>query len=425
MNSLQYVRYLLAALCLTHSAATLAEAHGSIDASVALDQQTQNVLQAIVDGDWLTANIDAKKLNARFPNYALGQLLYAETLQVVAGLPLKHESAKLYSLNYISLLLEAQARAAQPTPVAGTVPYTGTNKDSSSDTELLPAAVIRTGSTIDHIILVDLKRSYLMLFDTSDKQPRLVKRHYVASGLGGFDKRFEGDLKTPIGVYNIHGFRSDRSLPKLYGSGALMLDYPNSLDTLLGRAGSGIWLHGVPHDQKSRSPRSSEGCVTMANDYLLELYRTIDLQSTRVVLTDQIQWITPQLLASKQEQQVKLFERYRRAWTSMDIDDLHVLYNDGAWPLAAKQHGLAANLKRVNQTIPNTLPIEVQSRHARTLATIIPDTLSVIAVPGADGIVQMSFRHGEKNEIHTTLYWRKLSDGRWQIVQERNQDSGV
>ncbi|MEE9334939.1 MAG: L,D-transpeptidase [Granulosicoccaceae bacterium] len=412
---------------LLHSAAAHAEPHGSIDASVALDQQTQKVLHAIVDGDWATANSDAKKLNRRFPDYALGKLLYAETLQVAAGLSLKHNSEQRFSLNYISLLLEAQARAAQPSAVAGTFTAnsaSGNNYTDSNNTTRLPAAVIRTGSTIDHVILIDLKRSYLMLFDTSIDQPRLVKRHYVASGLGGYDKRFEGDLKTPIGVYNIHGFRSDRSLPKLYGSGALMLDYPNSLDKMLGRSGSGIWLHGVPHDQKSRSPRSSEGCVTMANDYLLELHHTVDLQATRVVLSDKIHWITPSLLASKQEQQINLFERYRQAWTDLNISALHVLYNDGAWPLAAEQHGLNANLKRVSQ-VNQTTPSKARSKHAHTLSKVTSDTLAVIEVPGTNGVVQMSFRHGDKNEIQTTLYWGQLSDGSWQIIQERSLDSGI
>ena len=413
-------RCLLVFLCTLYSAATYAEPHGSIEASVALDLQTQKVLQAIIDGDWATANNDAKKLSRRFPNYALGQLLYAETLHVAAGLPLRHSSEERFSLNYIGLLLEAQARAAQPSAIAGSI----AGNDDNDNTTNLPAAVIRTGSMIDHVMLVDLKRSYLMLYDTSSDQPRLIKRHYVASGLGGFDKRVEGDLKTPIGVYNIHGFRSDRSLPELYGSGALMLDYPNSLDKMLGRSGSGIWLHGVPHDQKSRSPRSSEGCVTMANDYLLELYQTINLQATRVVLSDKIQWVTPQQLASKQDQQIGLFEQYRKAWTDMDISALHGLYNDGAWPLAAEQHGLNVNVKRVSQA-DQTIRNRAQSKHAQTLAKITSDTLAVIEVPGANGIVQMSFRHGDKNEIHTTLYWRQLSAEQWQIVQEQNQDSGI
>jgi len=411
------LRVCLVALCLCNSSITSAEPHGSIDASAALDQQTQYVLQAIVEGDWATAQHNAKQLTERFPNYALGKLLYAETLQVAAGLPLKHQSENRFSLKYVRLLLEAKTRAAQPTPVAGIL------TQQSTTAELLPAALIHTGNTIDHIILVDLKRSYMMLYDTQHAEPRLIKRHYIASGLGGFGKRLEGDLKTPLGVYKIHGFRSDHSLPTLYGSGALMLNYPNSLDKLQGRTGSGIWLHGVPHDQKSRSPRSSEGCVTMANDYLLELRDSINLQSTRVVLSDDITWLTPEQLRHDKQQQLQLFERYRRAWTNMNLINLQALYNDGAWPLAAKQLGLSDNFKRVSQSSPTSK--QLKSKHAQTLAMINRDTLSSIVVPGSENIVQMSFQHGDKNEIHTTLYWQKQPGGHWQIIQEDNQQSGI
>ncbi len=418
-----FIRNLLVCICLLPSAAILAEPQGPIDASVALDLQTQKVLQAIVDGDWVTASEDAKKLSHQFPDYALGQLLYAETLQVTAGLPLRHNTEERFSLNYIGLLLEAQARATQPSAIAGSKNASGYS-EAGNNAVTFPAAIVHTGSTIDHVILVDLKRSYLMLYDTSNTEPKLIKRHYIASGLGGFDKRYEGDLKTPLGVYNIHGFRSDKSLPTLYGSGALMLDYPNSLDKMLGRSGSGIWLHGVPHDQKSRSPRSSEGCVTMANDYLLDLHQTINLHATRVVLSDEVNWVSPELLASKQKQHIDLFEQYRTAWTEMDITALYSLYNDGAWPLAAKQHGLDGDLKRVSQDT-QMIADQAQSKHAQTLANTTPATLAVIEVPGAGGIVQMSFRHGGKNEIHTTLYWRQLDNGQWQIVQELNLDSSI
>lgn len=412
------IKCILSAALLSLCHTTNAEPHGSIGASIALDHQTQNVLQAIVDGDWQTATALASQLSKRFPDYSLGHLLHAETLRVTSGLPLKHVSENLYSLDYMGLLLEAQARATQPTAIAGSV-------SAVTNPSLLPAAVIRTGSTVDKVIVVDLAESYLMLYDTSSELPQLIKRHYIASGLAGYDKHVEGDLKTPIGIYRIHGFRSDQSLPSLYGSGALMLDYPNALDKLQGRTGYGIWLHGVPHDQKSRAPRSSEGCVTMANDYLLELHRSIELQSTKVVLSNQVLWATPQQLAQSQERMTELFAQYRKAWIDHDLEDLHALYNDGAWRLAAKEHGLNANIKRVSQS--NV--VEAKSTHAHNLASLDTNTLSLMSVPNAqsaeDRVLQMSFRHGARNEIQTTLYWRQTETGQWQIIHESSDKSGV
>ena len=149
------------------------------------------------------------------------------------------------------------------------------------------------------------------------------------------------------------------------------------------------------------------------------------MQSTRVVLSNNVRWATPAQLADKQERLTELFEQYRRAWVDFNLDDLQVLYNDGAWPLAAKQHGLNANLKRVSQG--NTE--ESRSRHALTLADLDTDTLSLLSVPNAesadDPFILMSFRHGAKNEIKTSLYWRELETGQWQIVHERSDNTGV
>ncbi len=412
------IRCLLAAALLSWCHTANAVPHGSVDASIALDHQTEKVLQAIVDGDWQSANTLASQLTKRFPDYSLGHLLHAETLRVMSALPLQHTSEDLYSLDYMGLLLEAQVRAAQPTAIAGSI-------SAITNPSLLPAAVIRSGSEVNHVIVVDLAESYLMLYDTAGEHPRLIKRHYIASGLAGFDKYYEGDLKTPIGIYGIHGFRSDQSLPSLYGSGALMLDYPNVLDKLQGRTGYGIWLHGVPHDQKSRAPRSSEGCVTMANDYLLELHQTIELQSTKVVLSNQVRWATPQQLAQSQERMIELFAQYRKAWIDHNLDDLHALYNEGAWRLAAKAHGLDANIKRVTQSSA----VDTRSKHAHSLANLDTDTLSLMSVPNAQSpknrVIQMSFRHGARNEIQTTLHWRQTESGQWQIIHESSDTSGV
>ena len=71
------LRVLMAMLCLTLGITAYAEPHGSVDASIALDHQTENVLQAIVDGDWQSAATHANRLTKRFPDYALGQLLYS------------------------------------------------------------------------------------------------------------------------------------------------------------------------------------------------------------------------------------------------------------------------------------------------------------------------------------------------------------
>jgi murein L,D-transpeptidase YafK len=84
-------------------------------------------------------------------------------------------------------------------------------------------------------------------------------------------------------------------LADLYGDGAFPLNYPNEWDqTALNRGGHGIWLHGVPSNTYSRPPRSSDGCVVVANPDLKELSRWIKVGSTPVIITDRTDWVSRQ-----------------------------------------------------------------------------------------------------------------------------------
>lgn len=45
----------------------------------------------------------------------------------------------------------------------------------------------------------------------------------------------------------------------------------------MGRNGYGIWLHGTPSDTFSRPPRTSDGCVVLANTDLDEIARRLQV----------------------------------------------------------------------------------------------------------------------------------------------------
>lgn len=77
------------------------------------------------------------------------------------------------------------------------------------------------------------------------------------------DKQVEGDLKTPEGVYFVTG----PILAPLdfieYGSQAYALNYPNPVDKLKGKTGSGIWIHskGAPI-----ANQVTKGCIAIDLD---------------------------------------------------------------------------------------------------------------------------------------------------------------
>ena len=83
---------------------------------------------------------------------------------------------------------------------------------------------------------------------------QLVADHYASVGRLGIEKSTEGDQRTPLGVYYITSRLDGHQLTDFYGSGALLLNYPNEYDRRQGRTGGGIWLHGVPATVTPEAP---------------------------------------------------------------------------------------------------------------------------------------------------------------------------
>lgn len=273
----------LGSLCILCASAAQAAPHRPADDSRALDSQIEHVLDVLSYGDLDEAALHAEQLTQRFPRFKLGQWLHAEFSSVAAmELPQAGSEAD-WSEYQVDLMLEARTRLKT---YRHRINQTEKRRDN-----LTPRSLAHLGKDIRDAIVVDLARSELMHFKVNGGVPTLVQRHYISSGSAGFGKRLEGDLRTPLGVYRIRGYRSDSTLPELYGDGALTLDYPNALDRALGRTGSGIWLHGVPRSTHSRAPWSSEGCVTMSNDHLTDLMARVDRANTLVVLTDEVEWL--------------------------------------------------------------------------------------------------------------------------------------
>lgn len=384
-----------------------------------LDALTEQTLERMLSGDWVTATQLAEKLVESFPDFALGQLILAETHTVSALSEPLLSSLPDYSTVLIDLLLEARARLQRLEPSGNAV--------SNGDNQL-PTEIVQVGKHIDHVVLVDLSTSNLYLFDTTTAMPKLIKKHYISSGSSGFGKLFEGDLKTPLGIYRIHGFRSDDSLPSLYGSGALMLNYPNALDRSLGRSGSGIWLHGNPPSNRSRSPRSSEGCVTMANDHLLDLSEQINLSRTSVVLTDSIQWQNLSHAAIQRDRFQELFNQYRNAWLSNDIVDLVSLYMPDALPSSIRYAGGASARKAASEISTYSQLLAPAGIDLNALKNTRISDITLMLNPSSEDAqshLVMDFELGDSSSTRITLYWEQNTAGFWQIKREEIDAGGV
>ncbi len=114
------------------------------------------------------------------------------------------------------------------------------------------------------IIAINKSKKTMKLYHSKKHKQNLSLTQDVIVGKMG-DKQKEGDLKTPVGVYEI----KRRFVPEdnFYGPLAFVLSYPNNFDKLKNKNGHGIWIHGFPESNKTRDDMT-KGCIALKNDLL-------------------------------------------------------------------------------------------------------------------------------------------------------------
>lgn len=128
-----------------------------------------------------------------------------------------------------------------------------------------------------------------VIIDKSERRLTLLRGdtplHSYPIALGSAPKgpkRFEGDERTPEGVYSID-YRNSRSAFHL----ALRISYPNESDRVLAMEagldpGGQIMIHGLKNGQGWLGDRHlgddwTDGCIAVTNDQIEEIWSLVDL----------------------------------------------------------------------------------------------------------------------------------------------------
>lgn len=317
-------------------------------------------LQAMQSGQSDKAFKAIEQLVHDQPNFKLAQLIYADMLRARSGAP---QALGVESPNQRMQQLIAEARARWQ------------ERQSLLHGNRIPANVLRLAPGL-RSVLVDLSGSRLYLLQGDGQGwARVVDSNYAGIGVAGFGKQVEGDGKTPVGLYEVTEFLPDSALASVYGAGALVLSYPNRIDVAHHRTGSGIWIHGVPPNTFTRAPRSSKGCVTLANRQLDQLRLTLGDASTVVVLSRQLQWITLPAARNQRTELVSSLWRWRDAMAEQDNAQLRQWYaNDFS---GGDDNPLIA-IDRLRQTSTAHLQLQI-------------DDLSVFHYPDEAGLYLLRF----------------------------------
>jgi murein L,D-transpeptidase YafK len=336
------------------------------------------------------------QLTLQQPNFRLAQFIYGDLLAARSGkrgiMP-DSEDPHVQELVEEARLRDQQAHF---TPAPGFVPST----------------VLMLANEYPYLVVVDLPHARLNLFENRDGVLKLIRSSYSGMGRNGFGKKASGDLRTPVGIYHVTGWRPDSDLPELYGVGALPLNYPNLWDRFRVKTGYGIWLHGVPRETYVRAPRSSEGCVTMANDDLLALRPYLVTNQAPVILADRVDWVPRGEVEKEREVFLARIEDWRKRWASKDTEGYLSFYGPDFTTGGMNLTAFTEHKRRVNAT-------------KRFIGVELTD-MSLYRYPGEPMMLAEFTLHYRSDNYNSTAkkqqYWRQNGRGEWKIFREENLD---
>jgi murein L,D-transpeptidase YafK len=361
------------------------------------EERLINIYRMIGKGDLGNALRAAEVLAQDQPRFTLAQLVYGDlllaetgmlrgfgrgTAQVAGGAneqvsPLQHEA-------------RLRLQAWQNLPPPGSV----------------PRQILQLPASVRQVVAVDGLRSRLFILEQRVGGLVMTSSHYASIGRLGMGKRNEGDLRTPLGLYDITGRLFTKQIGDFYGAGALSLSYPNPHDRRLQRSGANIWLHGTRLGRYADAPLSSNGCIVLANDDMGQLLNDLVPRRTPVIITDKLEWVSPKSLSAQRTWAQNLVDTWRMARMQGDLPKLMSLY---AQDFDNGELRLADWRQRLSDELTNS------AHRDRQLID-----LSLLMWQDQEEVLFVSFREvlrGSSTGPLRQQYWARES-GQWRIFSE-------
>jgi murein L,D-transpeptidase YafK len=168
---------------------------------------------------------------------------------------------------------------------------------------------------VNHILVCDKSKPELALYTNKDSKLTHEKTLSAIVGKKKGDKQKEGDLKTPIGAYDL--VKRLDTVDQFYGPLAFVTSYPNMYDKLQGKNGYGIWIHGLPIKDEREDKNNTKGCIAIKNDSLSQLSKEIDFKSSILIVGEEkVQKTSVDEISTI----LSSLYQWRDAWAKSDID---------------------------------------------------------------------------------------------------------
>jgi len=256
------------------------------------------------------------------------------------------------------------------------------------------------------ILICNKSKSTLKLYK-KDKNSGFVptKQYSAFVGKEKGDKIKEGDLRTPTGIYDLT--KTIKKLDSFYGPLAFSTSYPNLYDKYKGRNGHGIWIHGLPTEQKRE--KFTKGCIAIDNDNIQCLEKEIEVKNTLLIINnDKVEKnISKNKLASILSQ----LYMWRYTWLYNDIDGYLKFYS----------HNFVKNNK---MDIEQFKKYKTRIFNKKEKKTILFKDINVVPYPNTTDVYQVTFKEIYKSDSFKftgdkTLIVKMEKDNKMRIFTEK------
>ena len=168
--------------------------------------------------------------------------------------------------------------------------------------------------SIKYIFMASKENNNLLLIELDSNKISQIGNSSAIFGANKGDKIKEGDLATPIGVYDLT--KKLQNLDQYYGPLAFVTSYPNLYDKLNRKTGYGIWIHGLPLNG-DRSEQNTKGCIAIENNILLQYEKIINYKDSILITSSKPIEETPKEIFANILQSLFI---WRDAWINNDLN---------------------------------------------------------------------------------------------------------
>ncbi len=188
--------------------------------------------------------------------------------------------------------------------------------------ESLKDTDVRLGyyESVEFVFVANKQNSTLKLFENKDNKLQETFSLNSLMGLKPGDKMVEGDLKTPIGSYDLTAKLT--KLDQFYGPLAYVTSYPNTYDKVQEKTGYGIWIHGLPLNGDREI--NTRGCIAIDNNILSDIDKLINHKKTILITAD---GTPPEITKSQIATLLTSLFVWRKAWEENNLQNYINFYD--------------------------------------------------------------------------------------------------